>query len=120
LGGAGQGQGPRGDLYLRVQVHPHPTLERRGDDLATTVTVPLTTAVLGGQVDVPTLDGPVGIKVPPGSRPGRVFRLRGHGLPRLEARDTRGDLLATLGVNLPGDLTPREREIFEELKRLGR
>jgi len=119
-GGASQGQGPRGDLYLRVHVHPHPTLERRGDDLATTITVPLTTAVLGGQVDVPTLDGPIGIKVPPESRPGRVFRLRGHGLPRLEAKGTRGDLLATLGVSLPTDLTPRERELFEELKRLGR
>ena len=119
-GGASQGQGPRGDLYLRVHVRPHPTLERRGDDLATTVNVPLTAAVLGGQVDVPTLDGPVGVKVPPGSRPGRVLRLRGHGLPRLEAKGTRGDLLATLGVDLPTELTPREREIFEELKRLGR
>ena len=73
---------------------PHPQFERKGDDLTATVTVPLTTAVLGGEVQVPTLDGPVGIKVPPGSRPGRVFRLRGHGLPRLEAGGGRGDLLA--------------------------
>jgi DnaJ-class molecular chaperone len=116
--GAGGGPGGRGDLYLRVHVLPHPEFERAGADLKTTVTVPLTTAVLGGEALVPTLDGPIGIKVPPGSRPGRVFRLRGHGLPRLEGGG-RGDLLATLNVDLPAKLASREREIFEELKRLG-
>jgi curved DNA-binding protein len=116
--GAG-GAGARGDLYLRVRVLPHPQFERAGADLRTTVTVPLTTAVLGGETMVPTLDGPIGIKVPPGSRPGRVFRLRGHGLPRLEAGGGRGDLMASLSVDLPARLTDREREIFEELKRLG-
>jgi curved DNA-binding protein len=119
--GEGAGQGPqRGDLYLRVRLAPHPFLERKGDDLQTTVTVPLTTAVLGGEVQVPTLEGPVGIKVPPGSRPGRILRLRGKGLPRLEARGERGDLLAVLNVDLPQNLTPREKELFEELRRLGR
>ena len=118
--GGGRSGGPRGHLYLRVKVLPHPAFERKGDDLAVSVTVPLTTAALGGEVTVPTLDGPLGIKVPPGSRPGRVFRLRNHGVPKLEGGG-RGDILATLGVDLPGpDLTPREREIFEELKRLGR
>jgi len=118
--GVGRSGGPRGHLYLRVRVLPHPTFERRGDDLAVSVAVPLTTAVLGGEVTVPTLDGPLGIKVPPGSRPGRVFRLRNHGLPKLEGGG-RGDILATLGVELPGaDLTPRERELFEELRKLGR
>lgn len=117
--GAGGAPGSRGDLYLRVRVLPHPKFERSAADLKTTVTVPLTTAVLGGETMVPTLDGPVGIKVPPGSRPGRVFRLRGHGLPRLEGGGGRGDLLATLNVDLPAGLTDREREIFDELKRLG-
>jgi DnaJ-class molecular chaperone len=117
--GGGRSGGPRGHLYLRVKVLPHPVFERKGDDLAASVTVPLTTAVLGGEVTVPTLDGPLGIKVPAGSRPGRVFRLRNHGLPKLEGGG-RGDILATLGVDLPGpDLPPREREVFEELKRLG-
>jgi curved DNA-binding protein len=119
---AGEGAGStgaRGDLYLRVRVLPHASFEREGADLRTTVTVPLTTAVLGGETMVPTLDGPIGIKVPPGSRPGRVFRLRGHGLPRLEAGGGRGDLLATLGADLPAKLTDRERELFEELKKLG-
>jgi curved DNA-binding protein len=117
--GAGS-SGARGDLYLRVRVLPHPQFERVGGDLKTTVTVSLTTAVLGGEAQVPTLDGPIGIKVPPGSRPGRTFRLRGHGLPRLESGGGKGDLLASLGVDLPEKLTDREREIFEELKRLGR
>jgi DnaJ-class molecular chaperone len=116
--GAGS-SGARGDLYLRVRVLPHPQFERAGSDLKTAVTVPLTTAVLGGEAMVPTLDGPVGIKVPAGSRPGRTFRLRGHGLPRLEAGGGKGDLLASLGVELPAKLTDRERDLFEELKRLG-
>jgi DnaJ-class molecular chaperone len=118
--GAGRSGGPRGHLYMRVKLLPHPVFERKGDDLAVFVAVPLTTAVLGGEVTVPTLDGPLGIKVPPGSRPGRVFRLRNHGMPKLEGGG-RGDILATLGVELPGaDLTAREREIFEELRKFGR
>jgi len=119
---AGEGagtSGARGDLYLRVHVLPHARFERAGADLKTTVTVPLTSAVLGGEVMVPTLDGPLGIKVPPGSRPGRVFRLRGHGLPKMEPGGARGDVLASLAVDLPEKLGDREREIFEELKRLG-
>jgi DnaJ-class molecular chaperone len=118
-GGTGARGGSRGDLYLRVKVIPHPLFERKGEDLQVAVTVPLTTAVLGGEVSVPTLDGPVGIKVPAGSRPGRVFRLRNHGLPRLEAGGGRGDVMATLGVDLPSTVGDRERELFEELKRLG-
>jgi DnaJ-class molecular chaperone len=109
-----------GDIHLRVRLLPHRVFQRSGDDLQTAVRVPLTTAVLGGEAQVPTLDGPVGIKVPPGTPAGRAFRLRGHGLPRLEHGGGRGDLLATLAVDLPKDLSKRERELFEELKRLGR
>jgi curved DNA-binding protein len=118
-GGAGPG-GARGDLYLRVHVAPHARFERKGDDLQTTVAARLTTAVLGGELEVLTLEGRVNIKVPAGTPAGRVFRLRGQGLPRLEAGGGRGDLLATLSVELPKDLSGRERELFEELKRLGR
>ncbi|HVR72286.1 MAG TPA: J domain-containing protein [Vicinamibacteria bacterium] len=121
-GAPGRQGGPRGDLYLRVRTLPHAQLQRAGDDLKTAVTVPLTIAVLGGEGTVPTLEGPVGIKIPPGSRSGRVFRLRGHGLPQLAdgKKGQRGDLLAELAVDLPQDLTPRERELFEELRRGGR
>ncbi len=117
--GGGEAGRPRGDLYLRVHITADPKFERKGDDLQTTVTVALTTAVLGGEVEVPTLEGPVGIKVPPGTAPGQTFRLRGHGLPRLEVGGGRGDLLASLGVALPKKLSARARELFEELRRLG-
>ncbi len=117
-GGKGSG-GRRGDLYLRVRIAPDPTFERKGDDLQTTVRVPLTSAVLGGEAQVRTLEGPVGIKVPPGTPAGQTFRLRGHGLPKLGARGERGDLMATLQVELPRTLTARQRELFEELRRSG-
>jgi DnaJ-class molecular chaperone len=117
-GGKGAG-GRRGDLYLRVRIAPDPTFERRGDDLQTTLRVPLTAAVLGGEAQVTTLEGPVGIKIPAGTPAGQVFRLRGHGLPRLGERGARGDLLAALAVDLPRTLTARQRELFEELRRSG-
>jgi len=119
-GAAGRRGGKRGDLYLRVHIAPDSRFDVKDDDLLTTVSVPLTTAVLGGQVEVPTLDGPVGIKIPAETPTGRVFRLRGHGLPRVDAGGARGDLLATLAVDLPKTLTPREKELFEELRKLGR
>ena len=117
-GPQGPGGGPRGDLYLRIRVQPHPNFTRDGDDLQVAVSVPLSTAVLGGEVTVPTLDGPLGIKVPAGTPMGRVFRLRGHGLPR--QGEGRGDVLAQLSVSLPHNLTERERQLFEELRTLGR
>ena len=117
-GGKGAG-GRRGDLYLRVRIAPDPTFERKGDDLQTAVRVPLTAAVLGGEAQVPSLEGPVGIRIPAGTPTGQVFRLRGHGLPKLGSRGQRGDLLATLAVDLPRTLTARQRELFEELQRSG-
>ena len=118
--GAGRAGGPRGDLYLKVRALPHPAFERKGDDLTVAVTVPLTTMVLGGEASVPTLDGPLSIKIPPESRAGRVFRLRNHGLPKAEGGG-RGDILATVNVELPGPgLSAREKELFEELRKLGR
>jgi curved DNA-binding protein len=119
-GAGGQGsRGRRGNLYLRVRVAPHPRFERKGDDLVTTVRVPVTTAVLGGEAEVETLDGRVGIKIPAGTPTGRQFRLRGKGLPRLGRGDARGDLLATLAVELPQTLSERQRSLFEELKSTG-
>lgn len=119
-GEGGRGAGGRmGDLYLRVRVAPDPVFERRGDDLQTAVRVPLSAAVLGGEAQVATLDGSIGIKIPPGTPAGQVFRLRGHGLPRLGGGGARGDLLATLSVELPRSLTPRQKELFEELRSSG-
>jgi len=117
-GGAGS-RGRRGNLYLRVRIAPDPRFERKGDDLATVVRVPLTTAILGGEAEVPTLEGTVVIKIPPGTPVGRSFRLKGKGLPRLGRSDLRGDILASLAVDLPSTLSERQKELFEELQGSG-
>ncbi len=116
-GGQGSG-GRRGDLFLRVRIAPDPAFVPSGDDLATTVRVPVTVAVLGGEALVPTLDGSVAIKIPPETPTGRVFRLRGHGLPHPGGKG-RGDLLATLAIELPRRLTSRQLELFEQLRQTG-
>jgi curved DNA-binding protein len=117
-GAPGVAGGRSGDLYLRVKVLPDPRWERQGDDLHTTVPVDLFTAVLGGEVNVPTPTGQVVLKVPAGTQNGRVFRLRGKGMPKLRQPDQYGDLYAKLEVRLPTHLTPRQRELFEELRRI--
>lgn len=112
--GAAGAAGP-GDLYLVVQVEPDSRFEREGDDLHVEVEVDLYTAVLGGDVRVPTPAGPVLLTVPPGSQPGQTFRLSGRGMPRLRDASQHGNLYARLKVNLPRKLSARERELFEEL-----
>lgn len=119
-GRSGAGGGPRGDLYVVVRMRPHPDFERKGDDLATQVGVPLEDAVLGGEVEVPTLAGKrVALKVPPLTQNGKVFRLKGLGMPRLEGKG-RGDMLVRARVVLPERLSDRERELFEKLRALRR
>jgi DnaJ-class molecular chaperone len=118
-GGAGEHGGPRGDVYLRITVRPDPRFEREGDDLRTEIELPLTTAVLGGEAEVPTPTGRVALTIPPETQPGRLFRLRGQGMPHLKGPPgTRGDLLARARIALPTNLTPRERQLFEELRAL--
>lgn len=116
-GGVGIGGGPAGDLYLVIRVLADPRFERKGDDLQTTVAADLYTMVLGGQVPVPTLSGEVALTVPEGTQNGRIFRLRGKGMPHLRQPDRYGDLYARVEVDLPATLTPRQRELFEELRR---
>jgi curved DNA-binding protein len=116
-GGDGYG-GAKGDLYLRIKVAPHPRFRRKGDDLYVEVPLDLYTAVLGGEVRVPTLKGDIMLKIPPETQSGKTFRLRGQGMPNLKDPQKRGDLYAKVKVRLPEKLTPRERELFEELKRL--
>jgi curved DNA-binding protein len=117
-GAPGTAGGEAGDLYLRVKVATDPQFERREDDLHVTVPVDLYTAVLGGQVQVPTLSGPVMLTIPAGTQNGRAFRLRGKGLPHLRHKNQHGDLYATVDVQLPTDLTPRQQELFEELRQV--
>jgi curved DNA-binding protein len=116
-GGQGATSGESGDLYLRVRVQTDPVFEREGDDLRASVPVDLYTAVLGGEVRVPTLNGSVMLTIPEGTQNGRVFRLRSKGMPRLKDPKQHGDLYARVDVQLPTDLTPRQRELFEELRR---
>lgn len=117
-GGAGRGGGPPGDLYLKVNVRPHPVFERHGRDLFVEVPVPLTTAVLGGQVDVPTLDGRVELVIPPETQNGRIFCLPDLGLPDPHEPGRRGDLYVRLRVVLPQNLSAEQRGLFEQLRRL--
>ncbi len=121
---AGEGEhgasgGQAGDLYLRIHVRPHPQFERKGKDLYTHVTVPLTTAVLGGEAEVPTLGGKsLRLKVPPSTQNAQVFRLKGHGMPGVGKPGEHGDLYATVDVQLPRQLTKEQRAHFEALQKL--
>lgn len=121
VAGAGQpgtNGGAVGDLYLLVNVKPDPVFERKGDDLYTDVAVPLTVAVLGGEIRVPTLeDKRLVLTVPPETQNGQLFRLAGKGMPRLSG-EGRGNLFARVQVELPRQLTPQEKQLFEELARL--
>ncbi len=109
--------GVKGDLYLVVKMLPHKQFERKGNDLYTEISVPLLTAVLGGEVEVPLLKGRLALKIPPETQNGNVFRLAGKGMPQL-GNGVYGDLYAKVKVVLPTRLTPREKQLFEELKRL--
>jgi curved DNA-binding protein len=118
-GGSGMAGGQAGDLYLKVKVARDPHFGRKGDSLYVTVPVDLYTAVLGGEVRVPTLSGDVNLKIPAGSQNGQTFRLRGKGMPKLRQPTEHGDLYVRLDVRLPTKLTPEQRELFEQLRRLG-
>jgi DnaJ-class molecular chaperone len=118
-GGAGSAGGPRGDLYLIVQLQPHPTFTREGDDLRTRVSAPLATMLLGGEVAIPTLGGRVMLRIPPETADGKTFRLRGKGMPRLNRPSEHGDLYAEVHVALPQRLSPAQRQLVEQLAQSG-
>jgi molecular chaperone DnaJ len=111
-GGAGRGGGPPGDLYVVVHADRHPVFGRRGKDLTVTVPVTFPEAALGAKVAVPTLDGPVTVRVPPGSKSGKTLRVRGRGVP---ASSGVGDLLVTVDVAVPDRLSGEARKSVEAL-----
>ena len=115
-GGPGSGGGPPGDLYLTVDVLPHPRFRLEGADLHTSLPVTPWEAALGGTAQLETLEGTVTVRIPAGSPAGRRIRLRGYGYP--QARGGKGDLYAALDVVVPQQLSDRERELFEELARV--
>jgi len=118
-GEQGDGGGRSGDLYLQVHVTPDPRFERKGQDLYAKIRVPVTTAVLGGEAEVPNLGGkPIRLRIPPGTQNGQVFRLKGKGMPLVGKSDEFGDLYATIEAELPRELTPEERSHYEALAKL--
>jgi curved DNA-binding protein len=115
----GVGGAKSGDLYFRIRLAPHPKFDRKGKDLYVRTPVPLTTAVLGGDVEVTTLGGKsLRLKIPPATQNAQVFRSKGHGMPTAGKPDQQGDLYATAEVQLPRELTPEMRTHFEALKAL--
>jgi curved DNA-binding protein len=114
-GGPAGPDGKPSDLFLNIEVLPDPRYERQGDDLYAEVSIDLYTAVLGGDVRVPTLDGPVLLTIPAGTQPGQSFRLSGRGMPQLRTTSKRGDLYARIKVQIPRNLTAEQRQAFEQL-----
>jgi DnaJ-class molecular chaperone len=118
-GEQGSGGAKSGDLYLRVHMNPDSRFERKGQDLHVKARVPVHTAVLGGEAEVPNLGGkPLRLKIPAGTQNGQVFRLKGHGMPVVGKPGEHGDLYATVEAELPRDLTPEERSHYEALAKL--
>ena len=113
------GAGPNGlDLYLIVDVQDDKRFERRGNDLHTTATVNVFTAILGGEAEVETLDGKIKLNVPAGTQPEQVFRLAGRGMPHLKDSKEKGDLYVRLKVSIPKYLSSKQRELLDEASRL--
>jgi molecular chaperone DnaJ len=117
-GEAGLRGGPAGDLYIFLSIKPHEFFQRDGADVFCRVPISMTTAALGGQIEVPTLDGTVSrVKVPEGTESGKQFRLKGKGMPVLRS-STAGDLYIQVDVETPKNLTRRQRELLEEFEKL--
>jgi len=116
-GNAGARGGAPGDLYIVTEVEPHPLFERKGDNIYIKVPVTITEAALGAKVEVPTLDGPTTIKIPPGTQSGQKLRLRDKGAPSLRA-SARGDQFVEVQVAVPKVADERSKEILRELARL--
>jgi molecular chaperone DnaJ len=116
-GEPGIGGGPNGDLHVVTRVTPSPIYERKGSDLVVDVPVTYAEAALGAEVEVPTPEGRISLKVPAGTQDGRTLRVRGRGAPKLNGGG-KGDLLARVRVAVPTRLTKAEREAIENLQKV--
>ena len=112
--------GEKTDLYLVIHVEDDPHFDRQKDDLYTDVAVDLFTALLGGELTVPTLSGNVLLTIPPGTQPGQTFRLAGRGMPFLKNPKSYGDLFVRVKVKIPRNLTPKQTELVHELAKLSK
>ena len=117
-GEAGLRGGPPGDLYIFISVKPHDLFQRDGADLYARIPIAMTTAALGGEFEVPALDGTrARVKVAPGTQPGQRVRLKGKGMPVLRSKDA-GDLYVQLDVEMPQNLSRRQKDLLEEFHKL--
>ncbi len=113
-GQPGENNGPPGDLYLLIRVRPHKYFRRRDNDILLDLNVNIAQATLGAEVKVPTVDGDVMLKIPPGTQPGKIIRMRGKGVPYLRG-NSRGDQLVIVNVTIPTRLDHEERQLFEKM-----
>jgi molecular chaperone DnaJ len=116
---AGEGQpgingGPHGNFYLEIEVEKHDFFRRKNDDILLDLDINIAQAVLGDEIHIPTLNGEVALRIPPGTQPGKTFRLRGQGISHLRGSGS-GDQLVTVSVQIPNRLTAEQRELFEKL-----
>lgn len=107
--------GPSGSVFLLLDVQPHRFFKRRDNDILLNLDINLAQATLGADISVPSLDGQESLKIPPGTQPGKVFHLKGKGVPHLRRKDRRGDQLVIVNVEIPSKLTKEQRELFEKL-----
>jgi len=117
-GEAGYGGAPAGDLFVVTRVEPSKIYERRGDNLIVSVQVPFSTAALGGNVEVPTPEGAVSLKIPAGTEDGKLLRIKGRGAPKLKGSG-QGDVLARVRIQVPKRVNKKQRELLEELHKQG-
>jgi molecular chaperone DnaJ len=114
-GEAGLNGGPAGDLYVVVSLKPHSVFQRENNDLHCEMPISFATAALGGEIDIPTLDGHATITVPPETQSGQVFRLRGKGIKGVRS-SVHGDLYCHVSVETPVKLTARQKELLREFE----
>jgi curved DNA-binding protein len=117
-GASGSSSEHRGDLYVRIRMMPHPMFRRSGDDLYSTHSIDLYTAVLGGDAVVRTLSGAVKVKIPAGTQNNKTIRIKSKGMPVYDKAGKFGDLYVQVLVSIPTEMKPEERKLFEQLKKL--
>ena len=112
--------GEKGDLFVTVKINPHPIFQRKGDDLHCQLPITIYLALLGGKATVKTLDGDISITIPPESEHGKIFRIKNKGMPNYDNTTQYGDLFVTLNVQIPKNLTDKEKELIRQLAELRR
>jgi curved DNA-binding protein len=110
--------GPNGDLYLVINIRKHPVFKVKGHNLHTEMFIDVCDAVLGGDVTLNTLSGKIKLHIPPGTSCGKTLKLKGQGMPHYENPSVRGDMFVKLMIKVPEKLSPREKELFEELRKI--